>query len=65
MEKITRSDVLDALEYAHRNGAKVAINPLESNAANYKRITQAGDDAGQEALKRHTFVLCDCCTHPN
>lgn len=61
---ITRADLLDALEHAHRNGANVRVDPKQSNAENFARIMQAGDDAGQEALKRHTFVLCDCCSHP-
>ena len=62
---VTHDDILDALEYAHRNGAVIAVNPALSKEANFKAIMRAGDDAGQEALKRHTFVLCDCCTHPN
>ena len=63
--KITHDDLQDALEYARRNGAAVSINPKLSKSDNYAAIMRAGDDAGQEALTRHTFVLCDCCTHPN
>lgn len=63
--KINHDDIVDALEYAHRNGADIAFNPKLSKAENYAAIMLAGDNAGQDALKRHTFVLCDCCTHPN
>lgn len=60
---ITRDDVRDALAYAMRNGAKVAINVALSNEANFRAIMRAGDDAGQDALRRHTFAPCTCCTH--
>jgi hypothetical protein len=58
------ADVIDALESARTRGAPWAkIDPKESNEANVKRLLQLGDDASQENLKLHTFVLCECCTH--
>lgn len=60
---VTHRDVLDALEYAAKNGAAVSIDPSKSKAENYAAIMQAGDDAGQAALARHTFVECACCSH--
>ncbi len=62
-DKISYHDVIDALDYAQRNGASVAINPALPHESNYKALLRAGDDAGQEALKRHTFIQCECCNH--
>lgn len=60
----TRADVIEAFESARSRGARgLKIDPKLSNEANFKLLMQAGDDAAQENLKLHTFVLCECCTH--